>query len=248
MTNSTLNNSLENKKETIKDKESILTTLGNEEKSLKVAKKEEQKKLEDLNSNKEKLDKVIEVKEKEEAKRKAEEEAKKKAEKEAEEKRIAHANANFNVNALGLARYSGGAYVTHTSQIRDSDFDVPTKQTTQTGYSGNAYALGNCTWYVYNRINQTGHSIDSFLGNGAEWNENAEAKGYKVTNKPVAGSAVVFEAYVPGADPTYGHVAFVEHVYPDGSFLISEMNISGEYIMAWRHLSPTEGMSFVIPK
>ena len=247
MTTSTTDSYIENKKETIKDKESTLTKLGNEEKSLKVAKNEAESKLKELHSDKDKVDKAIQVKEEEEAKKKAEEEEKARKKAEEEARKIAHANADFNQNAASLTHYSGGTYVTFSEQIKDSDFDVPSVQTTQTGYPGNAYALGQCTWYVYNRVNQTGHSIDPFLGNGADWNDSAIAKGYQVTNKPVAGSAVVFEPGVAGSHSYYGHVAFVEHVYPDGSFLISEMNISGVYTMAWRHLTPSEGMSFVIP-
>lgn len=247
MTASTTDSYIENKKETIKDKESTLTKLGNEEKSLKVAKNEAESKLKELHSDKDKVDKAIQVKEEEEAKKKAEEEEKARKKAEEEARKIAHANADFNQNAASLTNYSGGAYVTFSEQIKDSDFDVPSVQTTQTGYPGNAYALGQCTWYVYNRVSQTGHSIDPFLGNGGDWNDSAIAKGYQVTNKPVAGSAVVFEPGVAGSHSYYGHVAFVEHVYPDGSFLISEMNISGVYTMAWRHLTPSEGMSFVIP-
>lgn len=241
-------------KESIQEKEVKVMSLSNEENSLTVAKKEAEQELDNLNSDKAKLEEAIKQKEEEkriqeeqEAQRKALEEANKKAEQEAEAKRIAHQNQDFNANARGVASYSGGTYVTNTDQVKDSDFDVPSAQATQTGYAGNSYALGNCTWYVYNRISQVGHHINSYLGNAADWPTSAKSLGYQVTDKPVAGAAVVFQPGVEGAS-SYGHVGFVEHVYSDNSFLISEMNVGNVFIMAWRHLSPTSGMSFVIPE
>lgn len=241
-------------KESIQEKETKVMSLSNEENSLTVAKKEAEQELDNLNSDKAKLEEAIKQKEEEkriqeeqEAQRKALEEANKRAEQEAEAKRIAHQNQDFNANARGLASYTGNSYVTNTDQVKDSDFDIPSVQATQTGYAGNSYALGNCTWYVYNRIAETGHHIDSYLGNAADWTSSAKALGYQVSDKPVAGAAVVFQPGVAGASE-FGHVGFVEHVYSDGSFLTSEMNVGGIYIMAWRHLTPTQGMSFVIPE
>lgn len=241
-------------KESIQEKETKVMSLSNEENSLTVAKKEAEQELDNLNSDKAKLEEAIKQKEEEkriqeeqEAQRKALEEANKRAEQEAEAKRIACQNQDFNANARGVAYYSGNSYVTNTDQVKDSDFDIPSVQATQTGYAGNNYALGQCTWYVYNRIAQTGHHIDSYLGNAADWGNSAKALGYQVTDKPVAGAAVVFQPGVEGAS-SYGHVGFVEHVYSDGSFLTSEMNVGGVFIMAWRHLTPSQGISFVIPE
>ncbi|MGZ7246580.1 CHAP domain-containing protein, partial [Streptococcus pyogenes] len=39
----------------------------------------------------------------------------------------------------------------------------------------------------------------------------------------------------------YGHVAFVEKVYPDGSFLISETNYNGNPNYTFRKLSGVDG-------
>lgn len=234
-------------KESIQEKETKVMALSNEENSLTVAKKEAEQELDNLNSDKAKLEEAIKQKEEEEAQRKALEEANKRAEQEAEAKRIAHQNQDFNANARGVAYYSGNSYVTNTDQVKDSDFDIPSVQATQTGYAGNNYALGQCTWYVYNRIAQTGHHIYSYLGNAADWVNSAKSLGYQVTDKPVAGAAVVFQPGVEGAS-SYGHVGFVEHVYSDNSFLISEMNVGGVFLMAWRHLSPGQGISFVIPE
>lgn len=116
------------------------------------------------------------------------------------------------------------------------------------GYSGNAYELGNCTWYVYNRFAQIGIGIYPYLGNANQWVESGQAQGYEISTTPKPGSAVVFMNGVAGASPIYGHVAFCEYVNSDGSFLISEMNFGGLYVTTWRTLTPQSGIYFVTPK
>ena len=84
--------------------------------------------------------------------------------------------------------------------------------------SGNMYAWGQCTWYVKNRAPWVG----TYWGNGAQWGASAAADGYTVNGTPAAGAVVVFAAgqSVGGewtADPTYGHVAYVESYNPSNN-------------------------------
>ncbi|MBF0779379.1 phage tail tip lysozyme, partial [Streptococcus cuniculi] len=117
------------------------------------------------------------------------------------------------------------------------------------GYPGNAYALGNCTWYVYNRFYQIGKHIYPYLGNATNWSTSGQLQGYEVTTEPKVGSAVVFSAGVQGSHVVYGHVAFCEYVNSDGSFLVSEMNGMGTtYELSWRVLRPQAGIYFMTPK
>ena len=116
------------------------------------------------------------------------------------------------------------------------------------GYPGNAYALGNCTWYVYNRFAQIGTGIYPYLGNANQWVDSGQAQGYEISTTPKPGSAVVFMNGVAGASPIYGHVGFCEYVNSDGSFLMSEMNFGGLYVSSWRTLKPQPGIYFVTPK
>ena len=116
------------------------------------------------------------------------------------------------------------------------------------GYSGNAYELGNCTWYVYNRFAQIGIGIYPYLGNANQWVDSGQAQGYDISTTPKPGSAVVFMNGVAGASPIYGHVGFCEYVNSDGSFLMSEMNFGGLYLSTWRTLTPQSGIYFVTPK
>lgn len=90
---------------------------------------------------------------------------------------------------------------------------------------GSGYPVGQCTWYVYNRLMETGIITVGdgygYLGNGQDWVGSLTARGWKRIDRPVAG-AVVSMAY-----GEYGHVAFIEHVNEDGSFLLSECNYAG---------------------
>ncbi|MCD4924050.1 hypothetical protein IV479_03715, partial [Enterococcus faecalis] len=49
---------------------------------------------------------------------------------------------------------------------------------------------------------------------------------------------------------TYGHVAFVEKVFKDGSILISEMNVKGLNVVSTRTISADEThlMNYIVPK
>lgn len=91
--------------------------------------------------------------------------------------------------------------------------------------AGSGYPAGQCTWYVYNRLMEIGiiNAGDGYgyLGNGQDWVGSLTARGWKQLDRPVAG-AVVSMAY-----GQYGHVAFIEHVNDDGSFLLSECNYAG---------------------
>lgn len=51
---------------------------------------------------------------------------------------------------------------------------------------------------------------------------------------PTEHSALSFSPGQAGADPTYGHIAFVEQVKSDGSILISESNIKGLGVVSYR--------------
>ncbi len=95
--------------------------------------------------------------------------------------------------------------------------------------------FGQCTYYMYNRFAQLGSPIrTTALGNAAEWPANAAAAGYGVSSTPRAGTAIVFQRGVGGADPVYGHVGFVERVNADGSLFISEMNVQGLNVISTR--------------
>jgi surface antigen/LysM repeat protein len=94
------------------------------------------------------------------------------------------------------------------------------------GAGGNRFAYGYCTWYVASRIPVP------WLGNAWEWYGQAQAFGWPTGQSPRAGGIMV--TWESG----YGHVAVVEAVNGDGSWLVSEMNFVGWGVVSQRTIRP----------
>lgn len=115
------------------------------------------------------------------------------------------------------------------------------------GGDGMAYAYGQCTWGVAARMNQLGLklkgsngekiSIIHTMGNGQDWVATASSLGGETGSTPRAGAIVSFVGGTHGTPAIYGHVAFVEKVYDDGSFLVSETNYGGNPNYTFRKIS-----------
>ncbi|HGQ4989446.1 TPA: phage tail tip lysozyme [Streptococcus pneumoniae] len=115
------------------------------------------------------------------------------------------------------------------------------------GGDGMAYAYGQCTWGVAARMNQLGLklkgsngekiSIINTMGNGQDWVATASSLGGETGSTPRAGVIVSFVGGTHGTPAIYGHVAFVEKVYDDGSFLVSETNYGGNPNYTFRKIS-----------
>lgn len=119
-------------------------------------------------------------------------------------------------------------------------------------YSETNYAYKQCTWWVYNRAQEFEIHFSTAMGNGGEWQNNL---AYEITTTPQLHSAMSFS---PGqivggqwqADPTYGHVAFVEAIHPDGSILISQSGTGFSTLYNYQVLTATEAaqLHYVIGK
>ncbi len=106
-------------------------------------------------------------------------------------------------------------------------------------FSGNRYALGNCTWYAYERRAAIGRPIGSLWGNATNWAVSARAAGFTVNGTPAPGA--VFQ-YGGG----YGHVGVVDSV--DGEYLyVTDMNYAGYNVVTSRKipLSSTGHYSYI---
>ncbi len=79
-------------------------------------------------------------------------------------------------------------------------------------YVNNKFPVGWCTYYVATKRNVT------WTGDAGYWYANASAQGYAVGSTPKPGAIMVsWESWA-------GHVAYVESVNADGSWVVTEMN------------------------
>jgi LysM repeat protein len=79
-------------------------------------------------------------------------------------------------------------------------------------YPATGFPVGWCTWYVATKRNVT------WRGDAGYWYQNAAAQGYSVGSVPKPGAIMVtWESWA-------GHVAYVESVNADGSWVVTEMN------------------------
>jgi len=79
-------------------------------------------------------------------------------------------------------------------------------------YVNNRFPVGWCTYYVATKRNVT------WTGDAGYWYQNASYQGYAVGPTPKVGAIMVtWESWA-------GHVAYVEAVNSDGSWVVTEMN------------------------
>lgn len=102
--------------------------------------------------------------------------------------------------------------------------------------AGNAYAFGNCTWYVYEQRAKIGRGIGSFWGNASTWAINGSAAGFAVNKTPAPGAIMQNGGGYNG----YGHVAIVDTMHPDGSITVSEMNYAGFNVVSNRTIPASD--------
>jgi surface antigen len=116
---------------------------------------------------------------------------------------------------------------------------IPAPSTSSTSYSsgysvrGDAsyassgqFPYGYCTWYVAQRRHVT------WTGNAYQWWPNARAQGRPEGQTPKVGAIMVTW------ESSYGHVAYVEQVNSDGSWVVSEMNFVAWGVVDHRTIRP----------
>ncbi len=106
-------------------------------------------------------------------------------------------------------------------------------------YGYNGYDYGYCTWYAANRRAAVGKPIPANLGNASTWKIRSQYAGIATGSAPQAHAVI----WTPPRD-YYGHVGFVEEVYPDGSVLVSEMNTRGWGVMSTKVLTPAQAAGY----
>lgn len=85
--------------------------------------------------------------------------------------------------------------------------------------ANNPYPYPRSTYWAW----QNRPDLPANLGEAVNWNDNAQAQGWPVGPYPRKGDIAVLEGGIYGAPPT-GHVAVVEQVLEDGSFVSTQMD------------------------
>ena len=94
------------------------------------------------------------------------------------------------------------------------------------GWQNGQFPYGYCTWYVATRRHVT------WTGDAYQWWPNARAAGRPEGQTPRVGAIMVtWESSV-------GHVAYVEQVNADGSWVVSEMNFVAWGVVDHRTIKP----------
>ena len=103
------------------------------------------------------------------------------------------------------------------------------------GASGasNGFFYGYCTWWVAHKRHVP------WRGNAAQWWWNARPFGYAEGITPRVGAIMVMGV---GPWSPSGHVAYVEEVRPDGSFVVSEMNWGRWGVVDLRTVTSLKGL------
>ena len=116
--------------------------------------------------------------------------------------------------------------------------------------SRNMAVAGQCTWGALEQWHQATGYYPYLTGNAKDWANSARAHGWTVVLDAQPRSIVVFQPGVQGADPTYGHVAWVTSTQrrSDGLYItMTEMNgTAGPYKYDVRTLKDIAGMSYIL--
>ncbi len=79
------------------------------------------------------------------------------------------------------------------------------------------------------------------------WRDNAPNFGLVVGKTAKVGAVAVFQPGVAGADPTYGHVAYVTTAYTTSTFRVSSMSWEGNCIVSQYDSYVRDGVDFIYP-
>jgi surface antigen/acyl dehydratase len=107
---------------------------------------------------------------------------------------------------------------------------------------------GQCTYYAYDRrpdiwaaARTAGVATNHW--NAYLWADNARAGGMRVGTTPAIGAIAVFPIGYGGS--SVGHVAYVEAVNGDGSYVVSEHNWNHNWTTTTRRAAPYPGVQFI---
>ena len=102
----------------------------------------------------------------------------------------------------------------------------------------NTYDQGECTYYVFDKVKEDGMMIERTWNDAEYWADRGADDGYVVNDMPEEGSLM------QTGRGEIGHVAYIETVYDDGSFDVSEMNFLESYEVSERTITTEEAADY----
>lgn len=154
------------------------------------------------------------------------------------------ASLTIAVPAIGSAPAFADTTAQTTTAVADSGRAIGATEAANSG------AAGQCTWGAKEKFYEATGLRPAIYGNALDWDTSAAANGWSTVLDAQARSIVVFEPGVQGADPTYGHVAWVDSVEQraDGLYInITEMNgAAGPGNYNTRTVKDVVGMSYIL--
>jgi surface antigen len=173
---------------------------------------------------------------------------------------LTYSGGPFGVSTNVWNRLDAGGYVTdamletgsNEAVVPGCDAPVSARAVGTKTASNPAVASGQCTDGAYQKWYEAsgGRYYPALSGNARDWADRARVAGWTVVADAQPRSIVVFQPGVHYADPTYGHVAWVDRVdrRSDGVYVaITEMNYGGR-LGQWhqRTVKDIPGMSYVL--
>ena len=130
----------------------------------------------------------------------------------------------FSLIITGMAAYEG---------IDNRDMTEPeNKLWSMNSMKHNTYVKGQCTSYVFEKVRNDGHKIGINWGDAKYWKMHAQNEGYRVDKNPKVGSIL------QTTKGKYGHVAYIERKFTDGTVEVVEMNFYKPFEITKRDISP----------
>lgn len=127
-----------------------------------------------------------------------------------------------------------GLYLSFNKYEVTEKFKATTLYVTPNPMAMNTYMEGQCTAYVFDKVKRNSAMIGRDWHDAKYWAKAAQKDGYLVNKTPKEGSIL------QSSRGSLGHVAYIEHVYKNGNFKISEMNYSEPFKITSRILTPQD--------
>lgn len=141
------------------------------------------------------------------------------------------------------------SYSDSRESLSKTAYVFPEYDGTEELLTNSTYDSGSSTYYVANRMKQLGVELPSYLGNADQWSSNIKLHSDWTIEKsdPSEGDIVCFSKGTLGANPTFGHVAFLEKIEKN-NIIISETLNDGKTV-SYRAISfdklNNSGVSFI---